>query len=226
MNKGYDTKPSDDVLPASVDVTAALHCLVHDMRSPVQAILSSIDALHAAPLNAEIRRTVERLLRSAHSVDAHMAELATLMLIQSKAFTPQPVSFEVGDLLEEVRVICEQSGLNASIEAPREPIFAVADAVLIRGVLVRLVRALSKLAGSRSVTVALDGAEGAASVLVFRVGCADGGPWPQGFSERLMPAKAIAGAIGARLQALGSDSVVLMAPAQIDDGDAVAPAHA
>lgn len=226
MDKVHDSKPPDDVLPASMDVTAALHCLVHDMRSPVQTILSSIDVLEAAPLNAEIRRTVERLQRSAHSVDAHMAELATLMLIQSKAFTPQPVSFEVGELLEEVRVVSAQSGLKASVEVPSEPIFAVADAVLIRGVLVRLVWALSKLAGSRSVTVALDAVELAGSVLVFRVGCAGGRPWPQGFSERLMPAKAIAGAIGARLQALGSDSVVLTVPAQIEDGDAVAPAHA
>jgi K+-sensing histidine kinase KdpD len=224
MNKTHDTKPPDEVLPA-VDVTAALHCLVHDMRSPLQTILSSIDVLDAVRVDDEIRRTVERLQRSAHSMDAHMADLATLMLIQSKAFTPQPVSFEVGDLLAEVRVVSAQSGLKASIEEPSDPVFAVADAVLIRGVLVRLVRAFSKLVGGRAVTVALDGAEPAASVLVFRVGCAGGGPWPQSFSERLLPAKAIASAIGGRLQAVGSDSVVLTAPAQIEDGDAGA-AHA
>jgi K+-sensing histidine kinase KdpD len=196
------------------------------MRSPLQTILSSIDGLDAVQLDDGIRRTVERLQRSAHSMDAHMADLATLMLIQSRAFTPQPVSFEVGELLEEVRVISAQSGLKASIEAPREPIFAVADAVLIRSVLVRLVRAFSKLAGSHCVTVAVDGVEPAASVLVFRVGCAGGEPWPQGFSERLLPAKAIAGVIGARLQAGASDSIVLTAPAHIEDGDAVARAHA
>ena len=225
MNKTHDTKAPDEVLPASVDVTAALHCLVHEMRSPLQTILSSIDVLDAVQVDDEIRRTVERLQRSAHSMDAHMVDLATLILIQSGAFTPQPVSFEVGELLEEVRVISAQSGLTASLEAMSEPIFAVADAVLLRGVLVRLVRAFSKLAGSGCATVALDGVELAASVLVFRVGGARGEPWPQGFSERLLPAKAIAGAIGARLQAVGSDSVVLTAPAQIEDGDAGA-AHA
>lgn len=226
MNKVLGTKPSDEAPSASADVTAALHCLVHDVRSPLQTILSSIDALDAAQLDDEIRRTVERLQRSAHSMDAHMADLATLMLIQSGAFTPQPVSFEVGELLGEVRVISAQSGLTASLEAMSEPIFAVADVVLLRGVLVRLVRAFSKLAGSGSVTVALDSVELTASVLVFRVGCARGRPWPQGFSERLLPAKAIAGAIGGRLQAVGSDSVVLTVPAQIEDGDTVARAHA
>ena len=207
-------------------VTDALHTLVHDMRSPLQAILSSTDVLAAAPLDQGVRAVVERVHRSAHALDAHMADLATLMLIQSKALKSRPISFEVGELLEEAKEVCSRRGLRVSVAASAEPIFAIGDAVLIRGMLGRLLGAFSKLAKDRAVTVAVDSVDRAASVLSFRVRSPGAGQWPQGFIDRLLPASAVACAIGGDLETFDGDSAVLRVPVSIEDGKGREGPHA
>ena len=86
----------------AADVSKAIRALMHDMRSPMQAILSSLDVLDDASMDAAAKRGVGRLHRSALALDAHLGDLATLMLIQTGAHVERAVAFEVGALLEEV----------------------------------------------------------------------------------------------------------------------------
>jgi K+-sensing histidine kinase KdpD len=201
----------------AADVSKALRALVHDMRSPMQAILSSLDVLDAASMDAAAKRGVGRLHRSALALDAHLGDLATLMLMQSGAHVEHTVAFEVGALLEEVGERLARAGVGMSAQKPVGPLFAVADPILIRAMLVRLAHAVGKLPGAGAVTVTVRESSPGDSSLRFVLQCAKDVPWPQGFGQRLLPVRVMAQALGGELDVKEHSAVVLALPARIED---------
>lgn len=201
----------------TTEVSKALRALVHDMRSPMQAILSSLDVLDAAHLDASTRRGVGRLHRSALSLDAHLADLATLMLIQSGAHFEHAVAFEVGALLEEVGEVSARAGVDVEAKKPVDPIFAVADPILIRAMLVRLAYAFGKLSGGGAIAATVRPAAPEASSLSFVLQCANDVPWPHGFGQRFLPVRVVAEALGGELDVKERSTMVLTLPARLED---------
>jgi hypothetical protein len=201
----------------TTEVSKALRALVHDMRSPMQAILSSLDVLDAAHLDANTRRGVGRLHRSALSLDAHLADLATLMLIQSGAHVEHAVAFEVGALLEEVGEVSARAGVDVEAKEPVDPIFAVADPILIRAMLVRVAYGFGKLPGAGAISVTVREATPGASSLRFVLQCANDVLWPQSFGQRLLPVRVVAEALGGELDVKERSTVALTLPARLED---------
>jgi K+-sensing histidine kinase KdpD len=205
---------------AADELTAALGRVVHDLRSPLQTMFSTIDELDSRVLEPEGKRGVQRLRRSVESMDRHLGDLAMLLLVQSGSLRERPVSFEVGALLEEVGDLSERAGQAVLILKPRGPIFVFADAVLIRQMLVRLTCVLSKMASQGSVSVSVDDAEaGTATVLRFRVRCAMREAEHQ-VSTMLLPVKLIARALGGELDDGKDGCYALTVPACLEDPDA------
>jgi len=211
---------SNERRPERIDVQAALRALVHELRSPLQSMLSSVDVLDAVELQAAPRRAVDRLQRSALALETHLGDLATLLLIQSGHsgdLGERADGFEVGDLLREVEALAARMGLALKVQGPAAPIVAVADAHLLRSMLLRLVHAFAKLPDSGALTISTLETLAGVSTLRFQVRCAHVVAWPAGFEDRLLPARAMAGAVGGRLD-LGDGAAILTMPARIEDG--------
>ncbi|KPU98791.1 hypothetical protein APR50_33945 [Variovorax paradoxus] len=201
----------------AADVSKAIRALMHDMRSPMQAILSSLDVLDDASMDAAAKRGVGRLHRSALALDAHLGDLATLMLIQTGAHVERAVAFEVGALLEEVGELSARAGVCVLAQKPVDPVFAVADPLLIRAMLLRLAHAFGKLSGAGAITVSVREAGPGDSSLSLVLQCAKDVPWPQGFGQRLLPVRVMAEALGGELDVKEHSSVVLTLPARLED---------
>lgn len=215
---------SNEGQPQLVDVQAALRALVHELRSPLQSILSSVDVLDATELPAGPRRAVDRLQRSALALETHLGDLAMLLLIQSGDSGDHGDSrvrgdvFEVSDLLREVEALAARMGLALKVENGPASIVAVADAHLLRRMLLRLVLAFAKLPDAGALSITTRGTLHGVSILRLQVRCAHVVVWPEGFEDRLLPVQAMAGAVRGRLD-LVDGAAILTIPARIEDGE-------
>ncbi|MDM0116781.1 hypothetical protein QTI66_32105 [Variovorax sp. J22R133] len=214
---------SNERRPERVEVQVALRALVHELRSPLQSMLSSLDVLDAEDLQAAPRRAVNRMQRSALALETDLGDLATLLLIQSRDpgdlgdLGERAVVFEVGDLLREVEELAARMGLALTVAARAASIVAVADAHVLRSMLLRLVHAFAKLPGSGAPTISILETLAGVAALRFEVRCARVVAWTARFEDRLLPVRAMAGALGGHLD-LGIGAVILTVPARIDDG--------
>lgn len=211
---------SNERRPERVDVQAALRALVHELRSPLQSMLSSVDVIDAHDMQAAPRRAVHRMQRSALALEAHLKDLATLLLIQSGDsgdLGERADVFEVGILVREVENLAARMGLALTVVMPAASIVVIANAHILRSMLLRLVHAFAKLPESGALTISILETPTGLSTLRFQVRCAHVVAWPVGFEDRLLPARAMAGAVGGRLD-LGDGAAILTMPARIEDG--------
>jgi signal transduction histidine kinase len=226
-----DPKPLLNAAAESVDgqLKTAIQSAVHDFRSPLQTLFSSIDALDPQHLDPEGLQALQRIRRSTQALDAQVGELATLLRIQTGAFYPDPVSFEVGALLEELEEIAapivSDKGLRLEIEQPERPIFAFADAALIRQALVRMLRVLTKVTAQGEMRLSLDSLSPALPALTFRARSVVRGGLTGELARRLLLVQMIATSLGGQIefyQEPGRRSCfVLTIPVQLEDPDAV-----
>lgn len=205
------------------DVQAALRTLVHEVRSPLQSMLSSLDVLDAAELPAGPRRAVERLQRCALALEAHLGDLATLLLIQSADseglgdLGTRSDVFEVRGLLREVEALAVRMGFNLKLERSGAPMMVVADAHLLRSMLLRLGHAFSKLPDANAITISVQEGPPGSSSLRVELRSSEFVAWPTGFDERLSPVRVMAGAVGGHLD-LADGVAILTIPAFINNG--------
>ena len=158
--------------------TAFLGMVSHELRSPLQTILSALDVLELRIGAAENSEFVARIRRSANALGAQLRDLLTLAKGEAGKLEVQPETFEVCELVVGVADlfsdIAAEKGVALRCQVPDDPIFAIADPTRIEQVLTNLVSNAMKYTEQGAVTVTLQPFDASAGELLFIV--SDTGP--------------------------------------------------
>jgi signal transduction histidine kinase/CheY-like chemotaxis protein len=158
--------------------TQFLSMVSHELRSPLQAILSSVDVLGLAIPPAERDQAIHRIRRSSMVLGVQLRDLLTLARGEAGKLEIRPESFEARALMEDVSDVAGErarhKGLDFRMSIPKEPIFAMADVLRISQVLANLVSNAIKYTEKGLVTLELEPAPLGSDKLVFHV--TDTGP--------------------------------------------------
>lgn len=220
----HEAKESVDGQPDT-----AFRSAVHDLRSPLQTLFSSIDALDSHRLHPEAQQALLRIRRSTQALDAQLDDLVALLHIRSGTLGSKPVSFEVGALLEELKEaaapLAVENEPRLVLELPDHPIFAFADAAMIRQALARIVRVLAKVTVQGEVRLSVDSSNSALPALTFRARSAVRGGLTAQLTERLFLVQMIATSLGGKFESFEEPDrrscFVLTIPVHVEDPDAV-----
>ncbi|VTU32616.1 Aerobic respiration control sensor protein ArcB [Variovorax sp. SRS16] len=159
--------------------TQFLSMVSHELRSPLQSIISALDVLEesqqALPEQASVTR---RIRRSADELAVHLRDLLTLARGQTGRIELRPEVFEasalVREMVEDATEAAEAKGLKLTVETPSDPIFAVADGARIGQLLQNLIDNAVKYTSQGRVAVTLLPFDTLKAALCLRV--ADTGP--------------------------------------------------
>jgi len=144
----------------------------HELRSPLQDILSSLEILErrATGKDAEF---VSRVKRSANALKAQLRDLLTLATGEAGRLEIRPETFEAGELLAGVVDMFFDEACKKKLRlignVPDDPTFAIADAKRIMQVLTNLVSNAIKYTDAGGVEVSLEPFDVERSELVFVV---------------------------------------------------------
>jgi signal transduction histidine kinase len=158
--------------------TLFLGMVSHELRSPLQSIVSALDVLesrHALPDRAEVTR---RIRRSANELSVQLRDMLTLARGQEGRIELRPEAFDACELVREITedavVNANAKGLALEVSTPSTPLFVVADGARIGQLLHNLVSNAIKYTDHGEVVVTLHDFDNAAAALRFRI--ADSGP--------------------------------------------------
>lgn len=158
--------------------TQFLSMVSHELRSPLQAILSSVDLLNMAIPPAEREQAIARIRRSSMVLGVQLRDLLTLARGEAGKLEIRPESFEARALMDDVADVAGErardKGLAFKLVMPKEPIFAMADVLRISQVLANLVSNAIKYTERGYVSLELEPAPLGSGKLVFHV--TDTGP--------------------------------------------------
>ncbi|MDM0108461.1 hybrid sensor histidine kinase/response regulator [Variovorax sp. J22R24] len=158
--------------------TQFLSMVSHELRSPLQAILSSVDVLGMAIPPAEREQAIGRIRRSSMVLGVQLRDLLTLARGEAGKLEIRPESFEARALMDDVADVAGErardKGLTFNLLMPKEPVFAMADVLRISQILANLVSNAIKYTERGHVSLELEPAPLGSSKLVFHV--TDTGP--------------------------------------------------
>jgi signal transduction histidine kinase/CheY-like chemotaxis protein len=160
----------------------------HELRSPLQGIVSALDVLELrqAHSTAEEGELIRRVRRSSLLLNTHLNDLVTLAKGQAGHLEVRPSPFDACALLESVAAaahdLAAAKGLELRVDTPDEPIFATADSARIDQILTNLVVNSIRYTERGFVYVALSEFEHESQTLQFRV--SDSGP---GIDAEVLP---------------------------------------
>jgi len=158
----------------------------HELRSPLQSIVSALDVLERRMAGAENGEFVARVRRSANALNGQLRDLLTLAKGEAGKLEVRPETFEASDLLAGVldafHDIAAEKNLRLLGHVPDDPIFAVADPTRIVQVLTNLISNAVKYTESGQVDATLQPYDAARGELVFVV--ADTG---KGIAKEYLP---------------------------------------
>ena len=160
----------------------------HELRSPLQGILSALDVfeLRHRRANDEDDELIGRMRRSSLLLNTQLRDLLTLAKGEAGRLEMHPEPFEALALVEAMadgaRDLARAKGLELVVDLPADPLFVVADGARIDQVLTNLVNNSIRYTDSGRVRIALHSHDAASGWLRFVV--ADTGP---GIPEAVLP---------------------------------------
>lgn len=144
----------------------------HELRSPLQVILSSLEGLERRA-SGESAEFVGRILHAANAIKLQLQDLLTLAAGEAGRLEIRPEAFEACDLVAGVVDmfvdVASKQGLALRSRLPEQPIFVVADAKRIVQVLTNLVSNGIRYTDAGQVTVELKEFDQGKSELTFIV---------------------------------------------------------
>ena len=176
-------------LKQSINTKAQFLSMVsHELRSPLQVIVSSVDLLELGTPEFERRTAVARIRRAALMLGVQLRDLLTIARGESGRYEGNPESFEatafVADVAEVAAHAAREKGLTFTVQLPPPPVFVHADVQRISQVLANLVSNAVKYTKAGTVSVTLLPPDLPAGLMSFIV--EDTGPGlPQRGIERL-----------------------------------------
>lgn len=166
-------------LQQSINTKAQFLSMVsHELRSPLQVIVSSVDLLDLGTPAAERRSAVARIRRAALMLGVQLRDLLTIARGEAGRLEINPESFEATSLVEDVAEVAahaaREKGLQFSTSVPQQPVFVRADVQRISQVLANLVSNAVKYTKAGQVSLALNAPHESEGRLVFVI--TDTGP--------------------------------------------------
>lgn len=152
----------------------------HELRSPLQSIVSALDVIEMRHGNAFAHDVdlIGRIRRSSLLLNTHLRDLLTLAKGEAGRLEICPETFEARALVEALaeagRELAIDKGIAFLVDLPPEPVFVVADGSRIDQVLTNLVVNSIRYTRTGQVKVTLEGYESSTRQLRFVV--ADTGP--------------------------------------------------
>ena len=169
--------------------SAFLAKVSHELRSPLQGIVSALDVIelrHSRAFEGD-EDLLARMRRSSMLLNAQLRDLLTLAKGEAGRLEMHPEPFEACSLVEAMVESCRETatakGLQLVIELPPDPLFVTADGARIDQVLTNLVVNSIRYTELGQVRVSLYAQESPVSSLRFTI--SDTGP---GIPEELLPA--------------------------------------
>ena len=149
-----------DAAQRAIDArTRFLGMVSHELRSPLQSIVSALDVLemrHALPEQAQVTK---RIRRSANELCVQLRDLLTLARDQTGRVEVRPDVFDAAELVREIvadiQLDALAHGLELSANLPRNAVLVLADSVRIGQVLQNLIVNAVRYTGQGAVTVTL-----------------------------------------------------------------------
>lgn len=168
--------------------SAFLAKVSHELRSPLQGIVSALDVIemrHARAFQGD-EELIGRMRRSSMLLNTQLRDLLTLAKGEAGRLQMQAETFEACSLVEamaeEARELAVSKGLQLVVVLPPSPLFVVADGARIDQVLTNLVINSVRYTDSGEVRISLDAQGEPPTRLRFLI--ADTGP---GIPESVLP---------------------------------------
>jgi signal transduction histidine kinase/CheY-like chemotaxis protein len=153
-------KEAREQLREEMDTKAQFLSMVsHELRSPLQVVVSSVDLLGMEVPPSERSSAVARIRRASLMMGVQLRDLLTIARGEAGRLEMQPESFEATELVQDVGNVAAHAahsrGLRFCIEVPDGPVFVRADVQRISQVLANLVSNAVKYAGEGEVSMTL-----------------------------------------------------------------------
>ena len=163
-----------------------LGTLSHELKTPLQTIMSSIDLLVKRMKNERDIVVVNRLLAAAERLEAQMEDLTDYARLGAGKLALRRIEFDPGDLLDRVvnefQEVAQRKNLDLVIRRKRSVSLVASDARRIEQIAANLITNAIKYTPSGRIQVSLDIIDGAQPLLRLMV--EDTGP---GISEEKLP---------------------------------------
>jgi signal transduction histidine kinase/ActR/RegA family two-component response regulator len=173
--------------------------LSHELRSPLQGIVSALDvlAMRRGAENEADDELISRIRRSSLLLNTHLRDLLTLANGEAGRLEIRPEPFDVCSLVESVRSAATElalkQGLELVVDLPPAPMFVVADSARVDQILTNLVFNSVRYTDVGQVRISLAPYDNRTRLLRFTV--SDTGPGIPGevLPTLLIPDKAVTG---------------------------------
>ena len=168
--------------------SAFLAKVSHELRSPLQGIVSALDvvALRRGPTAGAEDEMIQRIRRSSLLLNTHLRDLLTLAKGEAGRLELRPEPFDACDLVDSVAAsamdLARDKKLALNVDRPPDAVFVVADSARIDQILTNLVVNSVRYTETGEVRLALRPYSVAARLLEFVV--SDTGP---GIPEAMLP---------------------------------------
>lgn len=164
-----------------------LGTISHELKTPVQTIMSSIDLLASRMPNQRDLVVIDRLQAAAARLEAQMEDLTDYARLGAGKLELRRIEFDPGELLERVvnefQEVAMRNNLDLVIRRKRQSLLVASDARRIEQIAANLITNAIKYTPSGRIQVSLDIVEGGDPKLSLVV--EDTGP---GISEEKLPA--------------------------------------
>lgn len=163
-----------------------LGTLSHELKTPLQTIMSSIDLLVKRMKNERDIVVINRLLAAAERLEAQMEDLTDYARLGAGKLALRRIEFDPGELLDRVvnefQEVAQRKNLDLVIRRKRSVSLVASDARRIEQIAANLITNAIKYTPSGRIQVSLDIIDGAQPLLRLMV--EDTGP---GISEEKLP---------------------------------------
>lgn len=145
----------------------------HQLRSPLQAIVSSLELMESPTQQAMRHQLVANISASAGKLSRELTDLLTIARAEAWQLHLQPSAFDAGMLLESVAadILDDLEYENRKIYrvVPREPVFLVADSDKIVQVLANVAKHVLAVTHAQSLTLVMNALVPASESVIFMV---------------------------------------------------------
>lgn len=144
---------------AMVAKSAFLARVSHQLRSPLQAIMSSLELMEAPSQQANRPKLAANISTSAQRLSQELRDLLTIARAEAWQLQLAPSPFEAGTLLESVAAELQADGGNGGCQIwtrpLQEPLFLVADSDKIVQVLANVAKHISATLHPHTLTLSM-----------------------------------------------------------------------
>lgn len=144
---------------AMLEKSAFLAKVSHELRSPLQAIVASLELMETSSSERTRQALTETISGSAKKLAAQLSDLLTIARSEALELNLQPSIFDAVALLEQIatslRPEAQARGLQVRVATPEEPLFVIADSDRLGRVLENLANNAVRYTDSGSVSLAV-----------------------------------------------------------------------